>query len=55
MKDADRQQVLSDLKWELHGIDNAAMIAEMEQKAKDRITRGLHKAPKKRGKKKKKE
>ena len=51
MKEADRQQTLSDLKWELHGIDNATMIAEMEQKAKEKIAKGLHKT---RGKKKRK-
>jgi len=51
MKDADRSQVVNDLKWELYGIENEEMITEMERRAKEKIARGPHKAPRKKKKK----
>jgi len=51
MNDADRSQAIGNVKWELYEIENDEMITKMEQKAKERITRGLHKARKKKGKK----
>lgn len=53
MEDADRSQVIGNVKWELYEIEHDEMITKMEQKAKERIARGLHKAQKKKKRKKK--
>ena len=50
MKDADRSQAIGNVKWELYEIENEPMVIEMERRAKEKIARGLHKAPKKKKK-----
>jgi len=47
MKAEDRSQTVGNVKWELYELDHDEMITKMEQKAKERIARGLHKARKK--------
>jgi len=53
MKDADRGQAIGNVKWELYEMENDEMITKMEQKAKEKIARGLSKASKKKKKGKK--
>ena len=50
MNDADRKQTINSVKWELYEIDNDEMITKMEQKAKEKRAKGLHRPQKKRKK-----
>lgn len=53
MKADDRSRAIDSVKWELYEIENDEMITKMEQKAREKIARGLSKASKKKKKGKK--
>jgi len=48
MEKRDREGILTSLQSGLYELDHESMIAEMERRAKEKISKGLHRPKKKR-------